>query len=797
MGYNTLMFTRRLLLTWSLLVASCAQTPATKTPLEAAGAAWEREAAARLARRLEGRLTTELRAAGARALPSEASGALYGERARAPALVARLLASPAGRPAAALRGGLDLLLKSAEARALLQTALAASDREHALDPERYHRAGVDWLAYQLVYLDRTDPLKAAIRLTTRQRARIQAAARPLVARHEHGEAARRLLARLITPDGPTPQIAALHRRALEHRRRGLRAAAAMSLLLLDGLIQLAGDLGYGGDEPALQWHRLRRELRAVKDLAGLRALLRRIPPQHPQYRLLLGPLRTYRRIVAAGGWQRVPPRRGLRPGGRGGRGRTVRLLKQRLAAEGYYRGVVDRRYDAALSEAVRAYQRTHQIKVTGRPDRWFWRSLNVPAQRRLQTIELALERWRRSPAGRDEQLYLHVNIPDYHLELIKAGKRLLRQRVVVGKSHPYKCDEETRRKVLAHATPVQSAKIKTLVFSPFWNVTKTIKETELEPERGKDPQFYEKHGYEIMAPGTKGEWVREMPGPANSLGFVKFLFPNPHEVYLHDTPLKGLFNRTLRASSHGCVRVEDAWGLAKALLTLDGQWREDHYRELHRRWRRMDFLPLQTRWDEQVYEELKKRAQRMEEHVKLRRSIPIHVEYITVRVDAGGTPHFLADIYRRDEQRLAPRQVPRCVPESRLARRGFAATIFRVEVFERQVVALAPCALLARTLAKKRRRKLGDNDDDRMLKRLTRLGAYTKRHASLARFIRDKHEALQSAFDAAGQRWRPNLTRRAVRLGRLVNALEEMTRKAEKICTKVAGIITRSAGGAK
>ncbi len=211
----------------------------------------------------------------------------------------------------------------------------------------------------------------------------------------------------------------------------------------------------------------------------------------------------------------------------------------------------------------------------------------------------------------------------------------------------------------------------------------------------------------------------------------------------------------------------------------------------------MNFLPLQTRWDEQAYEALKERAQRMEEHVRLRRPIPIHVEYITVRVDARGAPHFLADIYRRDAQRLTPRRVPRCVPESQLARRGFAATISRIEVFERQVVALAPCAMLARTLAEKRRRKLGDDDDDRLLRRLSRLGAYTKRHASLARFIRDKHEALQSAFDAAGQRWRPGLTRRAVRLGRLVNALEEMTRKAEKICTKVAGIVTRDAGGAK
>jgi len=631
-----------------------------------------------------------------------------------------------------------------------------------------------------------------------------------------------LLRLVLAPDRGLPRLALAFERDRVQQSLAALAAARVELLLAQGLLrhgrQVSGGLlararlqreqvtrpsptpsasqptSLPGPEAHMR-RALERALRDVQDEASLARVLARLEPAHEQYRRLQPVLARYRQIVASGGWSTVPVRR-LRPGHRD---RVVAALKQRLAAEGYYRGAVDRSYDAALVEAVRAYQGTHQLEASGRPDRWFWRSLNVPAARRLRAVEITLQRWRDSAAGRPplergpsarSTPEVLINIPGFHTELWQQGKLLLRQKVVVGRSRPTKCDEETRRTVPACATPLQSAWIGSLVFSPFWIVTRDIKQTELDPERGKDPLFYEKHGYEVMEADKPGEWVRELPGPANSLGFVKFLFPNRHETYLHGTPVRHHFRRQIRANSHGCIRLEHPLPLARLLLRHDGQWSEQTYARLHLRWQSMDFRPLITEWDPDLYETLRARAQSLDTRVELRRPVPIHVEYFTVRVDDDGRAHFLADIYGLDQQRINPRPARRCIPESSLARRGVQSMIQRVEALERQATALAPCSLVAATLARGLDPK-GTGEVRRLLKQLEHTRRFPEAHANLARLVRSEHGALMQALEQHKGRWRESLVKTAIRVERLLQGLETMTHETRRRCARMVRTSTR------
>lgn len=138
------------------------------------------------------------------------------------------------------------------------------------------------------------------------------------------------------------------------------------------------------------------------------------------------------------------------------------------------------------------------------------------------------------------------------------------------------------------------------------------------------PKWYEEHNYEVMFPGNeRWEYVRELPGPKNSLGKVKVIFPNMHDIYLHDTPAKGLFRQDIRAYSHGCVRMEDPLGFSEYLLKQDGQW---------------DDFDVPKILEDESYEV-----------IFFKRQIPVHVYYITVRADDDGRANFLADIYGKDK----------------------------------------------------------------------------------------------------------------------------------------------------
>lgn len=437
-------------------------------------------------------------------------------------------------------------------------------------------------------------------------------------------------------DDPVPGLRAAHieRLRLERARRG--AAALAEAALADGMLAYAYDQGHFNvsmlpeDHTEADEHEVIAErmsgtfeaMAAASDEAGARAVLDGVAPHHAQYDLLVAERARYAAIVAAGGWEHVEPR-SLSPGHVHPR---VAELKQRLAVEGYYDGPIDETFDDALEEAVSWYQTTHQMEVTGESNRGFWNSLNVPAEDRLAQIELTMQRWRESRIG-DDPYYILVNVPDFHAEVWRDGERQTRFKVVVGNTDRV-CDPTTGQWRYANATPLQTAEMTYVVLNPYWNIPRRILSEELIPELMEDETYFEEQGIERITTESGYEVVRQMPGPNNPLGRVKFMFPNPHNTYLHDTSRPQYFRYPIRAFSHGCMRVETPQEFLELLLRNDGQWDADRI--------------------ERIYEEAEEVA------ISLRESVPVHVEYYVVRVDDDGRANFLADIYRYDRDRLTP-----------------------------------------------------------------------------------------------------------------------------------------------
>ncbi len=483
-----------------------------------------------------------------------------------------------------------------------------------------------------------------------------------------------------------------------------------------------------------------------------KAVVAGLAPGQPQYAALLKEHARYQKIVADGGWKVVNGPNNLSPGSSS---EVVRALKTRLQAEGYYPADTspDTKFDGLLSAAIETYQATHQMKVTGKTDALFWRSLNVPAERRLAQIAINIQRWRKTNVQHELPVYGFVNIPDFTVELWKGQKREMRVGTVVGDNRLV-LDEETEEKVYANRTPVpMAAYIDRVIYNPYWNTPPRLRQRDIDPKArawvekqyiakltamarkgqkpaaaagvkvgevkpgvagnasgdmsasiglaagvsapaakeepsftsgsskeglhfnlaavraavakggaaGGDaeggpgagsvsdeqlkslfpylnletgmvdvstiqpdniPKWFEENKYEVMFPGRTWEYVRALPGPENSLGLVKIIFPNYDDIYLHDTPAKSLFSHAVRGFSSGCIRMEDPMGIARWILENDQQWNQ---KKIDSTLKNGDYLP-----------------------VFLKRRVPIFLEYYTVRVDDNGRANFLADLYQQD-----------------------------------------------------------------------------------------------------------------------------------------------------
>jgi len=247
-------------------------------------------------------------------------------------------------------------------------------------------------------------------------------------------------------------------------------------------------------------------------------------------------------------------------------------------------------------------------------------------ERHLTQLAVNLERWRWMPDDFGSR-HVIVNIPSFHLLARESGQPVLEMRVVVGKPES--------------KTPVFSDSMTTVVFSPYWNVPDSIVEGETAPAAARDPGFLARNNMEILRVSKTGaepvdpstvDWddpaelkqlaFRQRPGAKNALGHVKFLFPNPYDVYLHDTPADQLFARPGRAFSHGCVRVEQPEALAKWVLKDSPEWD-----------------------DAKIVEAMNAGV---EKHVKLEQTIAVHIVYFTAWADDAGSVRFDPDIYGHD-----------------------------------------------------------------------------------------------------------------------------------------------------
>jgi murein L,D-transpeptidase YcbB/YkuD len=286
-------------------------------------------------------------------------------------------------------------------------------------------------------------------------------------------------------------------------------------------------------------------------------------------------------------------------------------------------------FDEALRDGVVRFQTRHGLTVDGRVGPLTLRALNVSAAERARLIELNLERWRWLPVDLGER-YVLVNLPAFSLELVDREVPLLTMRVIVGK--PYR------------RTPVFSDLMRYLVLNPYWEVPPSIAVQDKLPLVQKDPLYLAANGFEVLtgwgadervvAPATV-DWtalgrssfpyrLRQAPGPVNALGRIKFMFPNPFNVYLHDTPSRELFTVDDRSLSSGCIRLERPVDLAE--VVLEGT----------------------PGWDRQALET--SLASPRTVTVSLARPIPVHLQHWTAWVEPDGTVAFRDDLYGRDER---------------------------------------------------------------------------------------------------------------------------------------------------
>ena len=413
--------------------------------------------------------------------------------------------------------------------------------------------------------------------------------------------------------------------------------AELDLLLTDAFLVYGAHLLAGRVNPETlrpEWVSNRRTadiavvLEAALASGNIAATLDGLDPPEVGYRRLREALARYRRVATAGGWPAIPE--GL-PLHAGDRGAAVTALRQRLRLEdGLVGEVADQPedlFDAGLEQALAKFQRRHGLTEDGVVSAATRAELNVSVERRVEQLELNLERWRWLPKDLGRR-HIIVNIAAFELEVMDGDSLVMSMRVVVGR--PF------------DRTPVLSDTMRYLVLNPYWHVPSTIATTELLPKLKRDPSYLARYKLRVFPssrldaheidPATVN-WstitaahfpylLRQDPGPRNALGRIKFMFLNKYHVYLHDTPARPLFEETQRDFSHGCIRIQHPIELAVYLLRDDPRWDHDAI-----------LAALDDAEDRSV---------------ALPEPMPIHLLYWTAWADPDGTIEFLRDIHDRD-----------------------------------------------------------------------------------------------------------------------------------------------------
>ena len=404
----------------------------------------------------------------------------------------------------------------------------------------------------------------------------------------------------------------------------------MEIMLTAEFFVYAQKVWFGINEKTtkqLDWYITRKTVPSVAILdsilsGGVNAFTS-FEPLYPQYRLLKKELKKYRNISNLS-WDTLylpADKKSIKPGENYP---VIAAIKERLLKLGDAVYNDSTNYmDSATVHAVKQFQLRHGLVADGVAGDKFFREINVSPSDRVRQLEINMERMRWLPNAPSGD-YIMVNIPEYTMYIYEAGSLAWEMKVVVGKS--------------STSTTIFNDELEYIVFSPYWVPPPSILNNEILPALKKDPNYLNKENMEAVDPNTKKvvdvshiNWsnyskipyiVRQKPGNSNSLGWVKFIFPNEHNIYFHDTPSRYLFDKETRGFSHGCIRVAEPKRFATYLLRNDTTFTDKKIDSLY-------YLGRET-------------------YVKLQATLPVYIVYFTARVDTDGLLHFSQDIYNHD-----------------------------------------------------------------------------------------------------------------------------------------------------
>lgn len=412
--------------------------------------------------------------------------------------------------------------------------------------------------------------------------------------------------------------------------QGAGERGAMEVELSRILVDWAQMLGNGVLDPGRVYGANKREGRQVDAGAVLRefaastapsAYLAGLAPRSAEYARLMAARLDLLDVIAAGGWGPAVAADSLAPGDRGA---PVVALRDRLVAMGYLGPSVTGEYDGSIAEAVRRFQEAHGLEPDGVAGGATMAEINTSPEMRLRSVMVAMERERWIGPDRGSR-HIWVNLADFHVRLVDDDVVTFETRSVIGAGG---ADRQS---------PEFSDEMQYLVLNPSWHVPRSIVVGEYLPQLQRNPhavghiRVIDRNG-RIVNRGTADfsqysarsfpYSMVEPPSPGNALGVVKFMFPNPWAIYLHDTPSRSLFQRDVRTFSHGCIRLQDPRDLAYALLARQSDDPVGMFNSI-----------LNTG---------------AETRVNLEVPVPVHLDYRTAFVDPGGRVEFRRDVYGRD-----------------------------------------------------------------------------------------------------------------------------------------------------
>ena len=445
--------------------------------------------------------------------------------------------------------------------------------------------------------------------------------------------------RAVDQEGLNPgdyHLAAIERRIHTVNPSGTQLGE-LELLLTDAVLRYAHDQQAGRFEPRQMdpaWFIAPTPapdnatgLRTALDTHRLAQWLAGLPPPHRDYAELRKALARYRALAAQGGWPMFEEGPKLNPGEHDAR---IPSLRRRFEISGELKpaDVSDASlYDSGLAETVRLFQERHGLDPDGVIGTLTQAALNVSAQQRVRQLQMNMERWRWLPR-QFEPHHIRINMAGFELQVMENDYPVLEMRVVVGRQ--------------LRSTPAFNSRLTHIVFNPYWTVPKIIATQDMLPKLRRNPNFLQEENIELFDSWDAHaqpidpqfiDWsrygrkyfpfrLRQRPGPHNALGQIKFLLPSGYDIYLHDTPHRELFSKSVRAFSSGCIRLQKPYELADYLLNVDTKWNPSTIADAV--------------------------ASRATKTVRLSETEPIYLVYLTAWADVEGNVQFRDDIYERN-----------------------------------------------------------------------------------------------------------------------------------------------------